>query len=130
MPNQETMISGDYILPKRLYHLVPKNIYDKYTDSNKNYDCRNTSEWGHNSNFIHTATTLKILAERVFKGKGIEFPADVEFIILIIDTKKIKSKFSFAEFNGTRYFHIWGSIPKEAYKIKEVRRAKNGDFIF
>jgi hypothetical protein len=123
--------------PLIIYHLVPKYIYNKSINRLGNYNCRGFE----NSNFIHSTWDLKELkriADLIFT-KAIKYPErpevvgkfyekpSVEFILLKIDRKKIKIKMGFVK---PSYYHIYGSIPKQAYTIKKVRRDEKGRFHF
>jgi len=59
-------------------------------------------------------------------GKFYEKPS-VEFLLLVIDKRKVRARMYFVK---GKYYHIYGSIPKEAYKIKKVKRDKKGRFYF
>jgi len=122
---------------KTIYHLVPKYIYDKSITRLGNYNCKGFE----NSNFIHTTAGLKemkrvgdLIFTKAIKnsensksnGKFYEKPS-VEFLILVIDKSKVKSKMSLIK---QKYYHIYGSIPKESYKIRKVKRDKQGKFYF
>ena len=122
--------------PSIIYHLVPEYIYDQSINKLDNYNCKGFE----NSNFIHSTWDLKELkriADLIFTkavkypegpevvGKFYEKPS-VKFILLAINRKKVKAKMGFVK---PSYYHIYGSIPRKAYKILSVRRNKNGEFI-
>lgn len=123
--------------PKLIYHLVPKYIYEKSINRLGNYNCKGFE----NSNFIHSTWDLKELkriADLIFT-KAVKYPQrpevvgkfyeepKIEFILLKIDRTKVKSKMGFVK---PSYYHVYGSIPRNAYKIQEVRRDKKGKFYF
>jgi uncharacterized protein (DUF952 family) len=108
----------------QLYHLVPEHIYKKSINKIGNYNCKGFE----NANYIHTTTNLEDLTEianTIFAaGKFHEKPS-VKFLLLKIDRSKVKTKMGFVK---PSFYHIYGSIPKEAYKILNVRRDKKGRF--
>jgi len=123
--------------PKMIYHLVPKYIYDKSINRLGNYNCKGFE----NSNFIHSTWDLKELkriADLIFT-KAVKYPErpevvgkfyekpEIEFILLAIDRTKVKAKMGFVK---PSYYHIYGSIPRNAYKIRKVKRDKKGKFYF
>jgi hypothetical protein len=108
-----------------LYHLVPEYVYKKSINRLGNYNCQGFE----NSDYIHTTTNLPELtriANTIFiKGcKYCENPS-VKFLLLKIDKNKVKTRMGFVK---PSYYHIYGSIPKEAYKTSEVKRDKEGRF--
>ncbi len=111
---------------KFVYHLVPGYIYNKSVSKSGDYNCSGFE----NSNFIHTTTNLKQLkniAATLFAEAGkFPEPPSTEFLLLIIDMKKVKTKIKFV---NTNYCHIYGSISKNAYKVKKVKRNQKGRFI-
>jgi len=114
-------------VPEVLYHMVPNDLFLKFTQKDGTYNCRNQNEWGHASPFIHTTTTLQILKNRV-AGNWKDYPLDKKFVLLTIDVSKLDSKFTFAEYNGIKYFHIWGSLPPESFSVSEADRNPDGSF--
>lgn len=122
--------------PIILYHLVPEYVYNKSINKLENYNCKGFE----NSNFIHSTTDLKELtriANLIFT-KAVKFPERPEivgkyyekpstkFLLLKIIKQKVKAKIGFVK---PSYYHIYGSIPKGAYKILKVKRDKLGRFI-
>ena len=116
-----------------IYHLVPKYIYEKSINRLGNYNCRGFE----NSNYIHSTLDLKKLkeiADIIFtktqnhkdSGKFFE-PPKIKFLMLKIKKDKIRARMTS---DNDICYHIYGSIPKDAYKIKKVRRDKKGRFIF
>ena len=127
--NSENKIIDFKSVPKQLYHLVPQDIFFKFTDKKGSYDCRNKSEWGMNESFIHTSNTKKILKERVADGKWRGYPLDTNFVLLKINKIKIKNvKITYAEYNGIKYYHIWSALPKNSIMVSKVTRNKDGTF--
>ena len=114
---EEIEIKDITILPEFLYHLVPKKLFEKFTDQKGNYDCRNQTEWGKSSDFIHTSPTKKQLKERVADPNWASYPQEQEFLLLEIEPKKVKAKFTYAVINGYTYHHIWGKLPKDSFKV-------------
>lgn len=123
--------------PNIIYHLVPEYVYNKSINRFGNYNCKGFE----NSKFIHSTwdlEELKRIANLIFTkavkypqrpevvGKFYEKPS-VKFILLAINKKKVKSRMGFVK---PSYYHIYGSIPKESYKIKNVIRDKKGRFSF
>jgi uncharacterized protein (DUF952 family) len=118
-----------------IYHLVPEYIYKKSISSLGDYNCKGFE----GSNFIHTTISineLKRVGDLLFTktiskkenpkaGKVYEKPS-VEFVLLIIDRSKIKARMKFVK---DKFFHIYGSLPKDSYRIKKVRRDREGRFI-
>ncbi len=130
MKSKEITIKNISDIPSFLYHLVPKKFFNKYTNNKDDYDCRNKTEWGNNSSFIHTSPTKKQLKERVADMNWIEYPIKEKFLLLKINTKKINAKFTYAEINGFIYHHIWGYLPKASYTVSNVNRSQDGKFLF
>ena len=118
------------LLPKSVFHLVPKELFDKFTDETGNYDCRHKKEWGNGSPFIHTTPTKKQLKERVADINWSKYPTEEKFVLLEINTKKIVGKITYSVINGNIYHHIWSPLPKESFQISEVSRSKDGKFLF
>lgn len=129
MTTQEIDIKDILISPNRLYHLVPKKIFDEFSDNKGGYDCRNKEEWGRNSPFIHTSPTKKQLEERVADINWVTYPVEEKFLLLEIDPQKVKAKFTYVIINGYTYHHIWGKLPQNSFKILRVKRSKDGKFL-
>lgn len=129
MDTQENKIEDISILPSFLYHLVPKKLFDKFTDDKGNYDCRNKNEWGRNSCFIHTSPTKKQLKERVADMNWVNYPLEEKFLLLKIDSRKVKAKFTYAIINGYTYHHIWGELHRDSFRIFKVDRSRDGKFL-
>lgn len=127
MNADEIKIKDKTTIPYKLFHLVPKDLFLRYSDSG-NYDCRKKQEWGRNSDFVHTTTTRQDLKEKVADINWKNYPKETEFILLIIDTNKIKSDFTYVIYNGTVYYHIWGSLPKNSFEISDITRNGDGTF--
>lgn len=128
MNTRDNQVTDKATIPQILFHLVPKKLFSKYLDKNGNYDCRNKQEWGMNSDFIHTTTTRKDLKEKVADQNWKNYPKETEFVLLRIDSDKIESEFTYAVYNGTTYYHIWGPLPKDSYEMIEVTRNDDGTF--
>lgn len=124
----ENEVTDKTIIPKELFHLVPKELFSKYLDEKGNYDCRKKQEWGMNSEFIHTTTTRKDLKEKVADMNWKNYPKETEFVLLEIDSSKIDSKFTYAIYNGTTYYHVWGSLPKNSFEMIDITRNYDGTF--
>jgi hypothetical protein len=121
-------------LPLNIYHLVPIHVYEKSINRKGNYNCRGFE----NSNFIHTTSNLKelkkvadILFTKSIKpnntklaGKFYE-PPTVKFLLLKINPKKVTARIGFVK---PCYYHIYGSIQKKAYTVKNIKRDKQGRF--
>ena len=129
MSDQETPIKDASTLPKKLYHLVPKKLFDKFCNGKGDYDCRNREEWGGDSPFIHTSPTKKQLKERVADMNWATYPPEEKFLLLEIDPQKIKAKFTYAIINGYTYHHIWSNLPKNSFSIFTVDRSRDGKFL-
>lgn len=129
MITQEIEIKDISTMPKFLYHLVPKIFFDKFTNDEGNYDCRNKEEWGRNLPFIHTSPTKKQLKERVADINWINYSLEEKFLLLEINSRDIKAKFTYTVINGHIYHHIWSGIPKGSYRIFEVERSPDGKFL-
>lgn len=127
---QEKEITDLSLLPKNLFHLVPKKLFDKFIDKNGNYNCRYKKEWGNNSLFIHTTPTKKQLKEKVADINWLKYPIKDNFVLLKIETKKIDSKITYSVINDNIYHHIWGQLPKGAFQTSKVNRSKDGKFLF
>lgn len=123
--------------PNIIYHLVPEYVYNKSINRLGNYNCKGFE----NSKFIHSTwdlKELKIIADLIFTkavkypqrpevvGKFYERPS-VKFMLLKVNREKVKARMGFVK---PSYCHIYGSIPKNAYKIIPVRRDKKGRFYF
>ncbi len=126
---QEIEVTDLSLLPKNVFHLVPKKLFDKFIDKNGDYDCRYKKEWGNDSPFIHTTPTKKQLKERVADINWSKYPREEEFLLLKINTKKLSSRVTYSIINGNIYHHIWGSLPKASFKISKVGRNKEGKFL-
>lgn len=126
---QELEIKDVLTLPSRLYHLVPKKIFDKFSDNKGNYDCRSKKEWGGNSLFIHTSPTKEQLKERVADTNWTTYPLEEKFLLLEIDPGKIKAKFTYVVTNNYIYHHIWGNLSNGSFKIIRVDRSIDGKFL-
>ena len=84
MTTQEIEIQDISTLPNRLYHLVPKKLFDEFTDKKGNYDCRGKEKQGRNSPFIHTSPTKKQLKERVADINWITYSMEEKFLKLTV----------------------------------------------
>jgi len=115
--------------PKFLYHLVPRRLLSILVDDLGNYDCRNKKEWGKESPFIHTSPSKKQLKERVADGNQIYFPKGEDFLLLVINPKKVRDRVTYTDINGFIYHHIWGILPKESFEVVEVERDEEGRFL-
>lgn len=116
-------------LPKFIYHLVPENIFNNFIDKEGNYDCRNKEEWGNNSPFIHTSPNKKQLKERVADINWSNFPREQKFLLLEINSEKLKNtKITYSVINGFVYHHIWGPLLRGSFGIFKVDRFQNGKF--
>jgi uncharacterized protein (DUF952 family) len=124
----EIKITDKMGIPHKLFHLVPKELFSKYLDKNGNYDCRKKQEWGMNSDFIHTTATRKDLKERVADMNWRDYPKEIEFVLLIINTCKIESDFTYVVYNGVAYYHIWGVLPKDSFDVSDIIRNEDGTF--
>lgn len=124
----ENEVTDRTAVPRELFHLAPKELFAKYLDQHGNYDCRKRQEWGMNSEFIHTTTTRKELKENVADQNWKNYPKETEFLLLRIDSDKIESEFTYAIYNGTTYYHIWGPLPKDSFEVIEVTRNDDGTF--
>jgi uncharacterized protein (DUF952 family) len=125
---QEIEITNLSLLPKNVFHLVPKELFDKFIDKNGNYDCRYKKEWGNNSQFIHTTPTKKQLKERVADINWSKYSIKKKFLLLKINIKKISAKVTYSSINGNTYHHIWGKLPKGSFQTVKVGRSKDGRF--
>jgi hypothetical protein len=127
-------------LSKIAYHIVPKYVYEKSINRLGNYNCSGFE----NSKFMHATSELKelkkvadllftrtagkdeILNKRnEFSGMFYEKP-DVEFLLLRIEIKKVKSRIGFIP---PAFCHFYNSIPKNAFKVVKVKRDKSGRFL-
>ena len=127
MKAKEIKVTDREQLPDYIYHLAPRKIYEKYTDKMGGYDCRNSSDWGKSSPFIHTTTSLEDLKNKV-APQWADYPMNVKFVLLKITTARIAADFTYAIVNGTVYYHIWGALPKTAYSVLPAGRNFNGSF--
>lgn len=116
-------------LPDKLYHLVPEIILKKYLDIDGNYDCRNKNDWGNNTPFIHTTTTKKNLKNKIADPNWSYYPNKKKFLLLEIYPNKIKDKFTYSKFGKDKYYHIWGKLSKNSFKIIKVKRDLDGKFL-
>ncbi|MDD5501425.1 MAG: hypothetical protein PHH57_07085 [Candidatus Omnitrophica bacterium] len=126
---QEKEITDLSLLPRYVFHLVPESLFKKFIDKNGNYDCRYKKEWGGESPFIHTTPTKKQLKERVADISWKNYPLETKFILLKIDTKETKSRYTYSDINGNIYHHIWGPLLKGSFRILKVLRDKKGEFL-
>ncbi|MDD4271469.1 MAG: hypothetical protein PHF50_01550 [Patescibacteria group bacterium] len=129
MINQEIEIKDNSILPKFLYHLVPRKLFVEFSDINGNYDCRNKKEWGNNSPFIHTTLSRQQLKERVADTNWADYSLKEKFLLLEIDTRMLKTRITYSIINDYIYHHIWGRLSKKSFKVFEVKRSKDGKFL-
>jgi len=127
--NKKTEVTDLSLLPKVLYHLVPELLFEKFIDKMGNYDCRYKEEWGKNSPFIQTTPDKKQLKERVADINWSSYPKEEKFLLLKINTKKAKARYTYADIDGYNYYYIWAALPKESFKTTKVRRDKTGKFI-
>lgn len=117
------------VMPKYLYHLVPEKLFAKFFYNGKYYDCRNQKEWGKDSPFIHASPAKKQLKERVADLNWAAYPAKEKFLLLEINPRTIKARIAKAIINGYPYYHVWGQLPKESFKILQVKRSQDGKFL-
>lgn len=129
MTIQEIEIKDVLTLPNRLYHLVPKKLFNKFVDNKGGYDCRNKEEWGKNSPFIHTSPTKKQLKERVADMNWVDYHVEEKFLLLEIDPQQIKVNFTYVVIKGYIYHHIWGKLPNDSFNILQVNRSPDGKFL-
>lgn len=129
MTTQEIEVKDTSTLPKFLYHLVPKKLFERFIDNKGDYDCRNKEEWGRKSAFIHTSPTKKQLKERVADMNWISYPLEEKFLLLKIQPRDIKVKFTYSIINGYIYHHIWAKLPKDSFKVSTVKRSRDGKFL-
>jgi uncharacterized protein (DUF952 family) len=127
---QEKKIKDLSLLSKNVFHLVPKELFDKFIDKSGNYDCRYKNEWGNNSPFIHTTPTKKQLKERVADINWSKYSIKKNFLLLKIDTKKINSKVTYSVVGNNIYHHIWGKLLKGSFQTMKVNRSEDRRFIF
>ena len=118
-----------------LYHLVPEYIYKKSINKLGNYNCKGFED----SNFIHTTVGLKemkrigdLLYTNTMKserpdasGRFYEKPS-VKFVLLTINKLKVKARMGLVK---GKFYHIYGSLPRNSYNVKKVKRDKKGRFI-
>lgn len=129
MINAEDVIVGDKsTVPPVVYHVVPADLFAYFVALDGTYDCRNSDRWGKGSEFIHTTTDIKTIREKII-GNFVSYDASVPFKLLKIYTEKVLADFSYADQNGTRYFHIWGVLPKASYEIFDISRTNDGGFV-
>lgn len=81
-----------------------------------------------NFDFIHTTSTRKNLKEKVADMNWKNYPKETEFVLLKIDSSKIESKFTYAVYNGTTYYHIWGPLLKDSFDMIDITRNDDGTF--
>jgi uncharacterized protein (DUF952 family) len=112
---QEKEITDLSLLPRHVFHLVPELLFEKFIDKNGSYDCRYKKEWGGESPFIHTTPTKKQLKERVADINWKNYQLEEKFILLKIDTRKTKSRYTYSNINGNIYHHIWGALTKDSF---------------
>lgn len=129
MSTQEIKIKAIQTLPRFLYHLVPEEFFDKFINTKGSYDCRNKKEWGKSFPFIHTSPTTKQLKERVADISWSNYPLEEKFLLLKIDSRKIKAKFTYAIIEGYIYHHIWGELPRNSFRTIKVVRSQKGKFL-
>lgn len=128
MRTTEIEVTDRAIIPRELFHLVPKELFSKYLGKNGDYDCRKETEWGMNSDFIHTTSTRKDLKEKVADQNWKDYPQETAFLLLKVNTAKIKSDFTYAVYDGTTYYHIWGPLPKDSFEVIKITRNVDGSF--
>lgn len=124
----EIEVSDNALIPRIVYHMVPENLWHRFTDSQGAYDCRNQKDWGNNSPFIHTTSTIKDLKERVAPNWE-TYPKDTVFVLFQINTDKISGKFSYTIQNKVTYFHIWAALPRDSFVTSKVERDVEGKFL-
>ncbi len=129
MKQREFQIEDRRSIPKYLYHIVPQSIFLKFVNDKNVYDCRNKIEWGMNEDFIHTTSKRKILEEKVANLNWKNYNLSEKFILLKIDTNKIKSKITYAIYDDIKYYHIWDGLAGNSFLIVEVKRNNNGTFM-
>lgn len=123
---EEKEINIDKI-PKNLYHIVPINLFKKYTNSKKEYDPRNKKDFGKNSPYIHTTPSIEQMNQHLSYLKQIP---DKEFYLLKININKLNpKKITYVKSNENIYHHLWCSLNKEAYTKKIVKKNLAGEII-
>jgi len=123
---EDKNISIDNV-PKKLYHIVPINLFKKYTDSKGTYDPRNRDDFGKNANYVHTTPSIEQINEHLTYLKQIP---EKDFYLLEIDIKKLKpKKITYFDVDGRIYHHLWCSLNKESYTKRIVRKNINGEII-
>lgn len=120
---------------KTIYHLVPRKIYENSINRLGNYNCSGFEK----SKYMHTTVGLKemkrvgdlLFTKTMNKSEnpkaGIFYKdPKVEFVLLTIDRSKVSARMGFVK---SKFYHIYGSIPKQAFKVKSIKRDKKGRFI-
>jgi hypothetical protein len=126
--SEEVFISEKKDIPPVVYHVVPGDLFLSFVGTEGSYDCRNSDRWGKGSRFIHTTTDVKTIKEKII-GNFISYDLKIPFKLLKIKTEKVTSAFSYVDQNGTRYFHIWGPLPKGSFEIFDIPRTNDGGFV-
>lgn len=116
-------------LPEKIYHLVPISFFEKYSDIEGNYDCRNKADWGMNSPFIHTTPNTIQLKQFVADPNWSNRPLVEKFVLLEIQTKLLECKITYTIINENIYHHIWGGLLAKLFITKEVARDADGKFL-
>ena len=112
-------------VPKILYHIVPIQIFKKYTNFFGTYNPRNRYDFGNNSPFVHTTPSINQINKHLPYLKQIQ---DKEFYLLEINISKLKPKrITFTKFKGQVYHHLWCSLKKNSFKKRIVKKNKKGE---
>jgi uncharacterized protein (DUF952 family) len=72
--------------------------------------------------------TRRDLKEKVADQNWKNYPKETDFVLLKINTAKIESDFTYAVYDGTTYYHIWGPLPEGSFEIIEITRNDDGTF--
>ncbi len=112
------------MFPKKLYHIVPINLFKEYTDFQGTYDPRNRVDFGKNSSYVHTTPSIEQINEHLNYLNEI---LDDEFCLLEIDVDKLdQSMITYVKFEDRMYYHIWSSLAKSSYTNRIVKKNLEG----
>ncbi|GAB7230318.1 hypothetical protein VrSk94_40120 [Vibrio rotiferianus] len=115
-------------LPEELIHIVPIDLYHRFTDCNGVYDPRNKFEFGGNSPFIHTTPSIEQLTKYLSYYKAIDDP---EFYLIKISTSMLgDERFTYRTENGRVYHHLWCSLSQDSFRRFLVSKSEGGDLKF
>lgn len=100
-------------VPKTLFHIVPKEIFLKYTNTQEVYDPRNREDFGKNSPYIHTTPSVEQMNSHLSYLE--ELPGEEFYLLEITISKLNPEKVTFVQYKDRIYHHVWSALPQGTY---------------